>query len=96
MGGRGLEPPQIRKSKFDSPMIVVLIETFPLMYHLKRLVFIFGSFRELKFLGGVGWGPQPPFWKNLKFFRFPCCSTREDISIDVSFTTVGLILTNLG
>ena len=26
---------------------------------------------------------------------FPCCSTREDFSIDVSITTVGLILTKL-
>ena len=24
---------------------------------------------------------------------FPCCSTREDLSIDVSITNVGLILT---
>ena len=27
---------------------------------------------------------------------FPCCSTREDLSIDVSITIVGLILTKLG
>ena len=26
---------------------------------------------------------------------FPCCSTREDLSIDVSIINVGLILTNL-
>ena len=26
---------------------------------------------------------------------FPCCSTREDLSIDVSITNVGLILTKL-
>ena len=29
-------------------------------------------------------------------FWFPCCSTREDLSIDVSITHVGLILTNPG
>ena len=34
------------------------------------------------------------FWK--KKFMFPCCSTREDLSIDVSIGIVGLILANLG
>ena len=29
-------------------------------------------------------------------FGFPCCSTREDLSINVSITNVGLILTKLG
>ena len=28
-----------------------------------------------------------------QFFDIPCCSTREDLSIDVSITNVGLILT---
>ena len=32
--------------------------------------------------------------KNL-FFGFPCCDTREDLSIDVSITNVGLILMKL-
>ena len=37
------------------------------------------------------------FLKNKKqIFMFPCCSTREDLSIDVSITIVGLILTKLG
>ena len=35
------------------------------------------------------------FWKKFKFFEFPWCSTREDLSIDVSITNVGLILTKL-
>ena len=30
-----------------------------------------------------------------KILGFPCCSTREDLSIDVSITNVGLILTKL-
>ena len=30
-----------------------------------------------------------------QIFMFPCCSTREDLSIDVSITNVGLILTKL-
>ena len=35
------------------------------------------------------------FWKKIQIFGFPCCSTREDLSIDVSITNVGLILTKL-
>ena len=34
--------------------------------------------------------------KKKQIFMFPCCSTREDLSIDVSITIVGLILTKLG
>ena len=33
--------------------------------------------------------------KKKKIFGFPWCSTREDLSIDVSITNVGLILTKL-
>ena len=35
------------------------------------------------------------FEKKNQIFGFPCCSTREDLSIDVSITNVGLILTKL-
>ena len=35
------------------------------------------------------------FEKKIIFFWFPCCSTREDFSVDVSITYVGLILTKL-
>ena len=35
------------------------------------------------------------FWKKNRIFGFPCCSTREDLSIDVSISNVGLILTKL-
>ena len=35
------------------------------------------------------------FLRNFHIFGLPCCSTREDHSIDVSITNVGLILTNL-
>ena len=36
------------------------------------------------------------FWnKKNQFFGFPWCSSREDLSIDVSITNVGLILTKL-
>ena len=29
-------------------------------------------------------------------FWFPCCSTREDLSVDISITNVGLVLTKPG
>ena len=35
-------------------------------------------------------------WKKKQIFMLPCCITREDLSIDVSITIVGLILTKLG
>ena len=35
------------------------------------------------------------FWKKTRILGFPWCSTREDLSIDVSITNVGLILTKL-
>ena len=35
------------------------------------------------------------FWKQIKIFGFPWCSTREDLSINVSITNVGLILKKL-
>ena len=34
--------------------------------------------------------------KKNQIFWFPCCSTREDLSVDVSITHVGLILTKPG
>ena len=36
------------------------------------------------------------FLKKNPIFWFPCCSTREDLSVDVSITYVGLILTKPG
>ena len=36
-----------------------------------------------------------PLKKKINFLGFPSCSAREDLSIDVSSTTVGLILTKL-
>ena len=35
------------------------------------------------------------FWKKNRILGFPWCSTHEDLSIDVSITNVGLILTKL-
>ena len=36
------------------------------------------------------------FWKKNQIFWFPCCSTCEDLTVDVSITYVGLILTKPG
>ena len=36
------------------------------------------------------------FLKKIQFFWFPCCSTCEDLSVDISITNVGLILTKPG
>ena len=36
------------------------------------------------------------FLKKNQIFWFPCCSTREDLSVDISITYVGLILTKPG
>ena len=36
------------------------------------------------------------FERKINFFGFPCCSTHEEFPIDVSITTVGLIVTKLG
>ena len=36
------------------------------------------------------------FEKKTQIFWFPCCSTREDLFVDVSITHVGLILTKPG
>ena len=36
------------------------------------------------------------FEKKNQIFWFPCCSTREDLSVDISITYVGLILTKPG
>ena len=36
------------------------------------------------------------FEKKNQIFWFPCCSTRENLSVDISITYVGLILTKPG
>ena len=38
---------------------------------------------------------QPFLRTKESIFGFPCCNTRRDISLDVSITTVGLILMKL-
>ena len=49
----------------------------------------FSSSAQVKFKFELSWKKKLNFW-------FPCCSTREDLSIDVSITNVGLISTKPG
>ena len=44
---------------------------------------------------GYGQNSISNFFEKNQIFGFPWCSTREDLSIDVSITNVGLILTKL-
>ena len=58
-----------------------------------------GRFRFLAY-GNSGYGQNSissilNFLKNFHIFGFPWCSTREDHSIYVSITNVGLMLTKL-
>ena len=55
-----------------------------------------GSYGDRKQLStGQNTIKKTPFLKN-KILMFACCSTFKDLSIHVSFTTVGLILPKLG
>ena len=49
----------------------------------------FSSSAQVKFNFELSWKKKSNFW-------FPCCSTHEDLSVDVSITYVGLILTKPG
>ena len=53
--------------------------------------FLFSAFGN----SGYGQNSISNFLKIFHIFGFPWCSTREDLSIDVSITNVGLILTKL-
>ena len=53
--------------------------------------FFFSAYRN----SGYGQNSISNFLKNFPISGFLCCSTREDHSIDVSITNVGLILTKL-
>ena len=91
-----------KKIKFFGSHAVVLVKTFPLTYQLlmydwywrSQGVFFFSAY------GNSGYGQNSilsisNFLKNFHISGFPWCSTREDHSIDVSITNVGLILTKL-
>ena len=74
--------------------VVVLLKTFPLMYQLIMKGWYwrgkgdFSSSAQVKI--------QFRTLKKIQILGFPCCSTRENLSIDVSNTYVGLILTKPG
>ena len=92
-----------KKIKFFDSHVVVLVKTFPLTYQLLTLDWYWRSQGDF-FLAIRKLGVWIEFnFVNFELFEkfshlgygFPCCSTREDHSIDVSITNVGLILTKL-
>ena len=83
-----------KKIKFLSFHAVVLMKTFLLMYQLPMQDWYWRSYGDFSSSAQVIIRISNFFEKN-QIFGFPCCSTREDLSIDVSITNVGLILTKL-
>ena len=88
-----------KKIKFFGSHVVVLVKTFPLMYQLLSITNVGLILTKLRWFQLFVKSQIPNFelfWKKKhQIFVFPWCSTREDLSIDVSITTVGLILTKL-
>ena len=74
---------------------VVFVKTFPLMYQLLMQGWYRRSQGDFSSSSKVKIWISNFFEKKNQIFRFPWCSTREDLSIDVSITNVGLILTKL-
>ena len=90
-----------KKIKFFGSHVVVLVKTFPLTYQLLMYDWYWRSQGDF-FLGIRKLGVRTEFnfvnfelFENFHISGFPWCSTREDHSIDVSITNVGLILTKL-
>ena len=83
-----------KKFKFYSFHAVVLAKTFLLMYQLPMQDWYWRSYGDFSSSAQVKIRISNFFEKN-QIFGFSCCSTREDLSIDVSITNVGLILTKL-
>ena len=80
--------------------VVVLVKTFPLTYQLlmqdwywKSQGDFFSQHTETRGTDRNQFRWFQTFWKKNHIFEFPWWSTREDHSIDVSITNVGLILT---
>ena len=72
---------------------VVLVKTFPLMYQLPMYDWQWRSYGDFSSSAQVK--IRISNFKKNQIFGFPCCSTREDLSIDVSITNVGPILMKL-
>ena len=83
------------KIKFLCFHVVVLFKTFPLMYLLLMYNWYWWGYSDFSSSSKVKIRISNFFEKKIRIFGFPCCSTHEDLSIDVSITTVGLILTKL-
>ena len=85
---RGYPRMRIRMRSSDTPLVSItyvgLILTKPGRFFLSA----YGN-------SGYGQNSISNFLKNFHISEFPWCSTREDHSIDVSITNVGLILTKL-
>ena len=92
-----------KKIKFSCFHGVVLVKTFPLMHQLLMYDWYWRSQGDFFSRGTDTRGTDKiqfcqfqTFLKKLKKKKcIQCCSTREDFSIDVSITNVGLILTKL-
>ena len=85
-----------KKIKFLSFHAVVLVKTFILMYQLATNVGLILTKLWWFQLFSTSQNSNFDFFFFLnQIFGFPCCSTREDLSIDMSITNVGLILTKL-
>ena len=95
----------LKKNQIFGSHVVVLVKTFPFHWRINYLCrtdidkarAIFFSRRTY---GNSGYGQNSissisNFLKKILIFGIPWRSTREDLSIDVSITNVGLILTKL-
>ena len=91
-----------KKIKFFGSHVVVLVKTFPLTYQLftkdwywRSQGDFFSRQTETRGTDRIQFRQFRTFWKKFHISGFPWSSTREDLSIDVSITNVGLILTKL-
>ena len=90
-----------KKSIFFGSHVVVLVKTFHQLPTYEGLMltnpgrFFSLGIRKLGVQTEFNLVNFELFEKKNQIFGFPCCSTREDLSIDVSITNVGLILTKL-
>ena len=83
------------------PCVVVFLKTFPLMYQLPMCINCQcrADIDEAKVISDLRQKSKFEFRtylkKKIQILGFPSCSSREDLSIDVSIANVGLILTKL-
>ena len=85
-----------KKILFFGFHVKVLVKTFPLTYQLLMYRTDIDKARGDFFSRRTNKIQFRTFLKKIQIFGFPFCSTREDLSIHVSITNVGLILTKPG